>query len=212
MSTGEWTNYNLFKSIETLTSGDHIERENSSFFPSSFFPPHPWEVQFIPQHMAFSLLRWTAFSLPQWMASSPDKKFPPMCSLDERPLPYLDEWPPLTANDFLSGSQCNTVSSINELWWTLSASPLPQWTVSSLPPTLTNGFILPSKNDLLSQWVTSSGMKMLLEVYDQEMRIRTSAGWFKLYICQLVGLGNIWFDISMTLTSCCKYCLCYLRL
>ena len=96
--------YNLFKSIETPTSGDHVECENSSFFLSSSFPPHPQEVQFIPQCMAFSLLWRTAASLPRQAASSPDEGFPPMCSLDERPLSYLDECPPLLSQ-WISSSQ-----------------------------------------------------------------------------------------------------------
>ena len=132
---------------------------------------------------------------------------------DKWPPPSLNRWPPLPMKGFLPcvplmKGLFPTLMNGPLSWWTtssanldatlsppsmnfdeLSASPLPWWMVSSIPPTLTNGFILPSTNDLLSWWVTSSGTKMLLEVYDQEMRIRTSGGWFKLYsICQSVVL------------------------
>ena len=74
-----WTSHNLLKSVETPTSGDHVEHENSLFFPSSSFPSHPWEVQFIPQCTAFSFPWWMAISLPWQAASSPDEQSPPRC-------------------------------------------------------------------------------------------------------------------------------------
>ena len=152
MSTGEWTNHNLFKSIETLTSGDHVECENSSFFPSSSFPPHPQEVQFIPRCMAFSLLWQTAASLPWWATSSPNEGFPPMCSLDERPLPYLNEGPPLSMNNFLSGSPPST----NHL--------LPEWLVSSCNDWYTNDLWAQQTVSFLDATLSSLLMNCLLLV------------------------------------------------
>ena len=160
LNVNRWVNnHNLFKSVETPTSGDHVEHKNSSFFPSSSFPPHRWEVQFIPWCMAFSHLWWMAASLPRQADSSPDKGFPPMCSLHERPLPYLDKCPPLLMNNFLSGSpplKCPP----SLLWWLVSQPPPylnKQSPPSPLPGQMVSSFL---------QQMTSSLNEQLLFSYE----------------------------------------------
>ena len=114
----------------------------------------PPSEDFLPQWMAFSLNNqcpplmpdipsmndlwaWQNVSfldecclLPWWTVSSIDELPPPVCFTGR-----LIQWAPPSFDD-----------------WSLGL-PLPGWMVS-LPPTLTNGLILPSANNLLSQWTT----------------------------------------------------------
>ena len=162
------------------------------------------------------LNKWPPLSmndfLPQWISSLNELSSPWTTSV--LPQQLVSCWRMISELDKLSPS---SMQHCLLPWWTASSWSPPvcyvappsfnDWSLS-LPPTLmigllphptsTNGLILPSANNLLSWWVTSSShTKMLLEVCDQEMRIRTSGGWFKLYIWQSVGLVNIWFDISV---------------
>ena len=102
MSTGEWTNHNLFKSVETLTSGDHVECKNSSFFlltTSMRGPIHitmhgllpPVTNGCLPPSTGGLLSQWRvsshvfpwwkASSLPWWMAPSLDEQLPQQISM-----------------------------------------------------------------------------------------------------------------------------------
>ena len=172
--------YNLFKSVETPTSGDHVEH---SFFLSSSFPPHPQEVQFIPWPMAFSLLWWTAASLPRQAASSPMKGFLPCVplmkglSLTLTNGPPLDKWLP----QWISSSQ--PPPYLNEQ---SPPSPLPRQTVSSFLWQMTS-------LDGQPRLVRRCCLRFMIRRWELGLEVVGSS-----YIWQSVGLGSTWFDIVNT--------------